>query len=154
MRKSAGSIGVAVLLLGLGILCCGESFAADACVTKDCHAQMGKAAWVHGPVGVMQCKVCHGEGKKGHPTRQKPDFKLVATGKALCEKCHQPVDRFEFKHTPVRKGECTGCHDPHQSPAPKQLEKVKTPAGSVYGSAGELRKAAGMFRKAWGLGGE
>ena len=126
MRKFAGSIGVAVLVLGVLFLSGGVSIAADACITKDCHAKMGKAAWVHGPVGVAQCTVCHGEGKKGHPTRQKPDFKLVATGKALCEKCHQPVDRFEFKHTPVKKGECIGCHDPHQSAAPKQLKKVKT----------------------------
>jgi len=126
MRKFAGSIGVAVLVLGVLSLSGGVSFAADACITKDCHARMGKAAWVHGPVGVAQCTVCHGAGKKGHPTGRKPDFQLVATGKALCEKCHQPVDRFEFKHTPVKKGECIGCHDPHQSAAPKQLKKVKT----------------------------
>ncbi|MEK6779862.1 MAG: cytochrome c3 family protein [Candidatus Deferrimicrobiota bacterium] len=126
MRKSVGSIGVAVLFVGVLFFCGGESFAADACVTRDCHAQMGKAAFVHGPVGVAQCTVCHIEAKKGHPTKKGPDFKLVATGKALCEKCHQPVDKFEFKHTPVKKGECLGCHDPHQSAAPKQLKKVKT----------------------------
>ena len=126
MRKSVGSIGVAVLFMGVLFFCGGESFAADACVTKDCHAQMGKAAFVHGPVGVAQCTVCHIESKKGHPTKKGPDFKLVATGKALCDKCHQPVDKYEFKHTPVKKGECIGCHDPHQSAAPKQLKKVKT----------------------------
>jgi predicted CXXCH cytochrome family protein len=126
MRKSVGSIGVAVLFVGVLFFCGGESFAADACVTKECHPQMGKAAFVHGPVGVAQCTVCHIETKKGHPTKKGPDFKLVATGKALCEKCHQPVDKFEFKHTPVKKGECLGCHDPHQSTAPKQLKKVKT----------------------------
>jgi predicted CXXCH cytochrome family protein len=103
--------------------------AADACITEKCHPRMGKAQFVHGPIGAGMCTVCHAEARKGHPNNdKKPDFALVAQGKALCDRCHQekPVDRFEYKHTPVKRGECVGCHDPHQSEAPKQLKKKKT----------------------------
>jgi predicted CXXCH cytochrome family protein len=127
MRKVWTVVGMAfVVAFAMSAMFVGSSQAADTCVTDKCHAQMGKAKYIHGPVGVGQCTVCHVEAKKGHPTGKKPDFKLVATGKALCEKCHQPVDKFEYKHTPVKKGECGGCHDPHQSDAPKQLKKAKT----------------------------
>lgn len=121
---------VALLLGGFGTaLLAGTAAAADSCVTAECHAKMGKAAFVHGPVGAGMCTVCHAEARKGHPNKdKKPDFTLTAQGKELCDKCHQekPVDRFEFKHTPVKRGECVGCHDPHQSEAPKQLKKKKT----------------------------
>lgn len=126
MRRLFVPVGIAVLALGVLVLTSGESFAADSCVSAKCHAGVGKAAYVHGPVGVSQCLVCHAETRKGHPTQKGKDFKLVAVGKALCEKCHQPVDKFEYKHTPVKRGECVGCHDPHQSDAPKQLKKAKT----------------------------
>jgi len=126
MRKVCTVLGTMVVAFALSVGFVGVSFAADACISEKCHPKMGKAQYVHGPVGVGQCTVCHVEAKKGHPTGKKPDFKLVATGKALCEKCHQPVDKFEFKHTPVKKGECSGCHDPHQSDAPKQMKKKKT----------------------------
>ncbi|MDD5762390.1 MAG: cytochrome c3 family protein, partial [bacterium] len=126
MRKFWTVLGTTLCSFALSALFVGVSQAADTCVSAKCHAQMGKAQYVHGPVGVGQCTVCHVEAKKGHPTGRKPDFKMVATGKALCEKCHQPVDKFEYKHTPVKKGDCIGCHDPHQSDAPKQLKKKKT----------------------------
>ncbi len=126
MRKWVVSLGLTVLVVGASLLLSSPSLAADACVTAQCHARLGKGAYVHGPVGVQQCLVCHVEVNKGHPTKRKPDFKLALTGKALCEKCHQPVDKFEFKHTPVKRGECTGCHDPHQAEAPKMLKKAKT----------------------------
>ena len=127
MQRLVVPVGMAVLLFLGSVVVCGESVAADKCISAECHAKMGKAAFVHGPVGVGQCTVCHAEDKKGHPTKKGPDFKFVATGKTLCEKCHQPpVDRFEFVHTPIKKGECIGCHDPHQSDAPKQLKKKKT----------------------------
>ena len=126
MREFRTVLGTMLVAFALSVGFVGVSIAADACVSDKCHAQMGKAQYVHGPVGVGQCTVCHVEAKKGHPTGKKPDFKLAATGKALCEKCHQPVDKFEYKHTPVKKGECSGCHDPHQSDAPKQLKKKKT----------------------------
>jgi predicted CXXCH cytochrome family protein len=130
MRKYWLGLGVAVLVACVSWIVPGKALAADACVTAECHAQMGKAQYVHGPIGAGMCSVCHAEARKGHPNKDKknPDFKLVAVGKALCDKCHQekPVDRFEFKHTPVKRGECIGCHDPHQSDAPKQLKKKKT----------------------------
>lgn len=126
MRKLWTVIGTTLVAFSLSVGIVGVSLAEDTCVSAKCHAQMGKAQYVHGPVGAGQCNVCHVEAKKGHPTGKKPDFKLAATGKALCEKCHQPVDKFEFKHTPVKNGECTACHDPHQSDAPKQLKKKKT----------------------------
>ena len=57
---------------------------AQECVSAECHASMGKARFVHGPVGVGQCVVCHTSGKAKHPTKSvKTDFKMQAEGKDL-----------------------------------------------------------------------
>lgn len=122
-------LGVIVAVAAVFLMAAGSSaLAADSCVAAQCHEQMGKAKFIHGPVGVKQCTVCHvAANKEQHPSKKKPDFKLLAIGKELCERCHQqPVDKFEYKHTPVKKGECIGCHDPHQAAAPNLLKKVKT----------------------------
>jgi hypothetical protein len=31
----------------------------QSCVTSKCHANMGKGKYVHGPVSVLQCIICH-----------------------------------------------------------------------------------------------
>jgi predicted CXXCH cytochrome family protein len=113
------SVAVAVIFLVLGP----GKVLAQGCVTAKCHAKIGKAEYVHGPVGVKQCTVCHTKGKKKHPTKKvEQDFKFPAKGKALCYLCHEPMDKHEFVHTPVGKGECVACHDSHQSNAPKMLK--------------------------------
>ena len=101
--------------------------AAEGCVTDKCHSGMGNAKFVHGPVGVGQCTVCHQNGNPKHPSKKvAADFKLPAEGKALCYLCHQPNDTMPFVHGPIKKGNCISCHDPHQSNTEKQLTKETT----------------------------
>ncbi len=101
----------AILILGAG-----SAFGQpqqQSCQTSKCHQEMGKAEWVHGPVGVGACVVCHtpteGEDHK---------FTFPAEREELCFACHEDSRDLMLEaniHTPVAKGNCTGCHDPHQS---------------------------------------
>jgi predicted CXXCH cytochrome family protein len=85
----------------------------DGCVTDDCHATIGTARWVHGPVGVGACTVCHNRvDNKDH------EFQFAMEKEELCFACHEDnrdMMQENHLHTPVASGECTGCHDPHQS---------------------------------------
>lgn len=83
--------------------------AVNACVTDKCHSGMGKDKFVHGPVAVGQCNVCHVE-QGNHK------FAPIKKASDLCYKCHERVDTKKGVHTPVREGNCTKCHNPHQSP--------------------------------------
>jgi predicted CXXCH cytochrome family protein len=92
------------------------------CVTDKCHATMGKEEYVHGPVAVNQCAVCHqpaasdkfkATSGKGCPSPGQP---ITDTGK-LCNVCHESSYFYgKVVHPPAEKGYCTGCHNPHQSP--------------------------------------
>jgi predicted CXXCH cytochrome family protein len=75
---------------------------------------MGKEKFVHGPVAVGECSVCHvSEGKH----KFKP---IIEMGK-LCYQCHERADTHQVVHPPVKEGKCFKCHDPHQSPNKFQL---------------------------------
>jgi predicted CXXCH cytochrome family protein len=85
----------------------------EGCSTKDCHPDIGAGEWVHGPVGVGACTVCHtaieGEDHK---------FAFPAEREELCFACHEDSRDYMMKsvlHTPVAEGNCTGCHDPHST---------------------------------------
>jgi len=100
---------------------------AQECVNSKCHSGMGKAKFVHGPVGVGQCVVCHTSGNPKHPTKSvKEDFKLQAQGKELCYLCHERKDDQKVVHEPIADGDCISCHDPHQSDTEKQLTQATT----------------------------
>ncbi len=118
---------VATLCLGGSLAWGAEAPKDEGCVSEKCHATMGKAKFVHGPIGVGQCIVCHApvKGKK-HPSGSKPDFTLPSKGKALCYLCHEPMDQKAVVHGPIKKGDCISCHDPHQSNTEKQLTKETT----------------------------
>ena len=95
----------AAVLLALGA---GPVFAGQGCVTAKCHAGMMGFKFVHGPVAVQDCLLCHrktGEHK----------FVLAAQGAALCYICH---DRMPRGHGEA----CTACHDPHGSDREFQLK--------------------------------
>jgi len=81
----------------------------ESCVTATCHANMGKEKYVHGPVSVGECTVCH------KPTADHK-FKAIMNVGKLCNDCHDKEYTGKVIHSPVQKGECSGCHDPHQSP--------------------------------------
>jgi predicted CXXCH cytochrome family protein len=83
------------------------------CVTDDCHSQMGKGKFVHGPVGAKICNVCHVE-IEGSDHK----FNFYSEKEELCLACHEGKRDMmleDFVHSPVADGKCTGCHDPHQS---------------------------------------
>lgn len=93
--------------------------APDSCVTDKCHNGMGKAKFVHGPVAVGNCTVCHkSEGRH--------KFSPIKSAGEFCYKCHDKVDTRNTVHKPVKDGKCTKCHDPHQSPYKYQLRAERT----------------------------
>jgi predicted CXXCH cytochrome family protein len=94
----------------------GRAFAAptESCVTASCHAGMGKASFVHGPVAVGECAACHKQKKKHK-------FEPISDVAKLCYECHEELNKQKVVHAPVKAGKCTGCHDPHQSPNKFQL---------------------------------
>ena len=121
------------LVLNLVWLDAGVSAAEKpSCVTAECHATMGKEEYVHGPVAVNQCAVCHKPTAshkskatfgKGCPS---PGRAITDTGK-LCNVCHESSHFFgEVVHPPAKKGYCAGCHNPHQSPYPFMLRQEGT----------------------------
>ena len=89
------------------------------CTTAQCHAQMGKGKFVHGPVGSGECFSCHNPHGTANP-------KIVTIPAAEgCYTCHDTkMKEFKAKvvHPPVSEGGCTECHDPHQSELKFQLK--------------------------------
>src|SRR5574340_137153 len=81
----------------------------SSCITEKCHATMGKDKFVHGPVAVGDCGVCHRETAKHK-------FTPIKDVGAQCYACHDKVDSKKTVHKPVKSGTCTKCHNPHQSP--------------------------------------
>jgi predicted CXXCH cytochrome family protein len=80
------------------------------CVTQECHADYGKKAFVHGPVGLGDCKSCH---KSVDPSKH--TWQLVREGKDLCSFCHLEQLAKKNVHEPLKTGNCTQCHNPHSS---------------------------------------
>lgn len=80
------------------------------CVTEECHTEYGKKAYVHGPVGLGECKSCH---KPLDPAEH--TWQFIRTGRDLCEYCHLEQTAKANIHEPLKTGDCTQCHDPHSS---------------------------------------
>lgn len=93
----------------------------DTCITSECHAQIGKEKFVHGPVAAGECTVCHGEslGHKNNPKKYK--FGTIKGIDKICFTCHDRFKPKKFIHDPVEQGECTACHNPHGSSYKFQL---------------------------------
>lgn len=89
---------------------------ADVDLCAKCHDRRPAAKFVHGPVAIGSCTVCHDPHGQTNPAF------LMASGEALCFRCHTEADAL--KHLVIRspgsgdflreKG-CSFCHDPHQS---------------------------------------
>jgi predicted CXXCH cytochrome family protein len=128
MREFIHAIGP-VLFLFFVILCSAStalsqekkhSDPSKSCVSSECHAPIVKHKFLHGPLKVGQCTVCHaplpGTAHK---------FKLVATEETLCMTCHKRVETKGYiPHDPVAKGKCMGCHDAHGSEEKSQVRKT------------------------------
>jgi len=80
------------------------------CVTAECHQNMGRDKYVHGPVATGDCTFCHKQDKK-----ERHEFKPVYDVAPLCYACHDKLHLGPVVHKPVKDGNCTGCHSPHQS---------------------------------------
>ncbi len=96
-------------------------YASQSCVTSTCHSKIKKYKYLHGPVGAMQCDICHQASKaqiKKHINRPKSfvDFKSPTGDKSICIMCHDNKWKGKYIHEPVADGDCTGCHNPHGGP--------------------------------------
>lgn len=128
IRTLRGRIaGVALTALAVGAAGAGAPETAPAGDCAKCHAPVVSGKFVHGPVGVGMCGICHGAETKGAdgrhtfaPTKPQPD---------LCLSCHEGLrakaEASKFPHQAIAAGGCTACHDPHSSPR-KFLLKGKT----------------------------
>lgn len=89
-----------------------------------CHKGLTDNLFVHGPVAVGICTVCHDAGSQ--PNR----YRVEERDTVLCYGCHterKEIDESKLLlHGPVGAGMCTICHDPHSSPYGFQLIKAKT----------------------------
>ena len=80
------------------------------CVTEECHTNYSEKAYVHGPVGLGDCKSCH---ESIEPKEH--SWQLVREGRDLCEYCHLEQTAKKNVHEPLKTGNCLECHDAHNS---------------------------------------
>lgn len=98
---------------------------AKRCVTAECHVSIVKHKYLHGPLAINECTVCH-DLLPGNQHK----FRLTEIEAKLCLTCHKRVDTAGLTlHDPVAKGKCLGCHDPHGSEEKFQVRK--TPAAKL-----------------------
>ena len=85
-------------------------------VSAECHADVIQHKYLHGPLVIGQCTVCHAP-------LPGPDhkFRTQQDDAVLCGECHNPVNTDKFLHDPVAEGRCLECHDPHGSAEPSQI---------------------------------
>jgi predicted CXXCH cytochrome family protein len=104
----------------------------DSCLSEKCHPGMGKAKYVHGPIGAGVCTACHRTRTSYTPEKHSSaSFTIAAKGRDLCFICHESLQKKlqgKFVHGPVAMGDCIACHDPHQSDAKFQMRKPTTSA--------------------------
>lgn len=92
------------------------------CSRSGCHAQLTTTRWVHGPVAVGACRICH--EVEGDPGAHR--FRLSRPGGGVCGSCH----RFEspagaHRHEPFAQGGCAECHVPHGAANAGLLEAAR-----------------------------
>lgn len=80
------------------------------CVTSQCHADYSKNRYVHGPVGLGDCEVCHETVDE-----KKHTWQLTVEQNELCENCHSDQTTGKNLHKALDVGKCTQCHNPHSS---------------------------------------
>jgi len=87
----------------------------DKDVCRSCHTRhydIPGDDWVHGPVVVGKCSMCH-------LSHQSPNLALlIKPGSELCLKCHDPAVTLSWPfHAEAKSGTlvCGACHDPHSA---------------------------------------
>ena len=82
----------------------------------DCHDRMDAQEWVHGPIGVGQCSICH------DPHGSKKRNFLTRKGDGLCFYCHNEV-RMKMHVSEKKIKSCASCHDSHSAETQNLLKK-------------------------------
>ena len=84
-------------------------------MTSECHSDVERHAFLHGPLYVDACDACHRlDDVEAHA------YTLAREPAALCVFCHE-FDPGGGLHAPVEGGECMACHDPHGSEGAEML---------------------------------
>jgi len=109
------------LFVVLCLLISNTALANQSCITSKCHSNIKKYKYLHGPVGAMECNICHqatSKQIKKHINRPKSfvDFQSPTGEKNICVMCHDNKWKGKYIHEPVADGDCTGCHNPHGGP--------------------------------------
>ena len=76
----------------------------------------------------MGCDTCHLTHKTGEAPTQENKFHLTKSAPALCLDCHDAKDadlQKAHQNQPFATANCTQCHNPHQSDAPKLMQKFQ-----------------------------
>jgi predicted CXXCH cytochrome family protein len=116
--------------------------AKDSCITAQCHTQIDKVKFVHGPIAAGECIICHGESPKHKDKPKKYKFGVVKEVVEKCFSCHEKFKPKKFIHLPVEEGECIACHSPHGSPYKFQL---LTKGGEICFKCHDEEIVAGNF---------
>lgn len=99
---------------------------------RACHKPISSRKYVHGPVGVAMCSVCHVDEKPAADAAKRHSFSLAKPEPELCLSCHdglrEKMRNAKVLHGAITAGGCTACHDPHGS-AQKLFLKGKNMAG-------------------------
>ena len=90
---------------------------------KTCHEQFKVShQYVHGPVAIGQCLVCH------NPHRTQYPHLTIRPGDQLCRYCHKTVKRTSApEHYFIGEKVCYECHNPHFSDSSQFFVQSATP---------------------------
>lgn len=77
------------------------------CLRAGCHGELNETPWVHGPVAIGSCDVCHRQLPQGEHK-----YELLRSKENLCTYCHR-MAAGKFIHQVVTDTGCTKCHNPH-----------------------------------------
>ena len=96
-------------------LCYGCHTATKADFAKPFHHRVNE--------GLVECADCHNL----HGTSTLRQVRNVASGDAVCMKCHADKQGpFVFEHLPVKTEGCSSCHTPHGATNPRLLRVSQT----------------------------
>jgi predicted CXXCH cytochrome family protein len=76
------------------------------CITSECHSDINKTKFLHGPVNFGECEPCHIAVGNRHEFQKRPE------GNALCLICHEAEAPKKVVHPPFSV-DCALCHNPH-----------------------------------------
>ncbi|MBI5117527.1 hypothetical protein HZA56_13710 [Candidatus Poribacteria bacterium] len=95
-------------------------------VCLKCHTPLVSEKFVHGPIAVGTCSICH--NLSSEPNR----YQLKQASFDLCLLCHtktaEALKTSKFTHGPLGAALCDVCHEPHSSP---NLASLRQPSGEI-----------------------